>query len=154
MDTSSNKTYHTSENIMIVNTRRRFKEWWRDQKKILFTERYQAEWRVVILQDCKSSNQSCSKRLLNISLEKYTVRLFLLWCMQNFVFKNGEIKNKVNRCLARYSLRATTTNRLTKRAHNWSKCQFWAKFGRFGAKNPFFFWRNQKFCYPHNGKPT
>ena len=34
------------------------------------------------------------------------------------------------------------------------KCQFWAKFGRFWAKNPFFYWRNQKFCYPHNGKPT
>ena len=25
------------------------------------------------------------------------------------------------------------------------KCQFWAKFGRFWAKNPFFYWRNQKF---------
>ena len=34
------------------------------------------------------------------------------------------------------------------------KCQFWAKFGCFWAKNPFFYWRNQKFCYPHNGKPT
>ena len=34
------------------------------------------------------------------------------------------------------------------------KCQFWAKFGRFGAKNPFFYLRNQKFCYPHNGKLT
>merc|ERR1712163_27491 len=33
-------------------------------------------------------------------------------------------------------------------------CQFWAKFGRFWAKNPFFYWRNQKFCYPHNRKPT
>merc|ERR1712116_123558 len=22
------------------------------------------------------------------------------------------------------------------------------------GKNPFFYWRNQKFCYPHNGKPT
>merc|ERR1711923_545602 len=34
------------------------------------------------------------------------------------------------------------------------KCQIWAKFGRFWAKNPSFYWRNQKFCYPHNGKPT
>ena len=39
-------------------------------------------------------------------------------------------------------------------AHINQKCQFWAKFGRFWAKNPFFYWRNQKFCYPHNGKPT
>ena len=57
---------------------------------------------------------------------------------------------KVNRCLARYSPRATTTNRPT----TWhrislhglaqidQKCQFWAKFGRFGAKNPFFYLRN------------
>ena len=28
-----------------------------------------------------------------------------------------------------------------------------AKFGHFGAKNPKFYWRNQKFCYPLNGKP-
>ena len=33
-------------------------------------------------------------------------------------------------------------------------CQIWAKFGCFCAKNPFFYWRNQKFCYPLNGKPT
>ena len=71
-------------------------------------------------------------------------------------------KHKVNRCLARCSPHATTTNRLTNRALNkpaWpcqidQKCQFWAKFGRFWAKNPFLYWRNQKFCYPHNGKPT
>ena len=53
---------------------------------------------------------------------------------------------KVNRCLARYSPRATTTNRPT--TWHWislhglaqidQKCQFWAKFGRFWAKNPFF----------------
>ena len=34
------------------------------------------------------------------------------------------------------------------------KCQFWAKFGGFWARDPFFYWRNQKFCYPHNGKLT
>ena len=32
------------------------------------------------------------------------------------------------------------------------KCQFWAKFGRFGAKNSNFYWKNQKFCFwPKNG---
>ena len=36
----------------------------------------------------------------------------------------------------------------------WHKCQFRAKFGRSWAKNPDFYWRNQKFCSPHNGKPT
>ena len=63
---------------------------------------------------------------------------------------------KVNRCLARYSPRATTTNQMSRQglAQIDQKCQFWAKFGRFWAKNPFFYWRNQKFCYPHNGKPT
>ena len=39
-------------------------------------------------------------------------------------------------------------------AQNDQKCQFLAKFGRFWAKNPFFYWRNQKFCNPHNVKPT
>ena len=33
---------------------------------------------------------------------------------------------------------------------NEEKCQFRAKFGRFGAKNPNFYWRKQKFWYPHN----
>ena len=54
--------------------------------------------------------------------------------------------NKVNRCLARYSPCATTTNRPTNRALNkpaWpgpncQKCQFWAKFSRFGQKILFF----------------
>ena len=30
---------------------------------------------------------------------------------------------------------------------------FWAKFGRFWAKNPNLYRRKQKFWYPHNGKP-
>ena len=61
-------------------------------------------------------------------------------------------KDKVNTCLARYNPRATTTNQSTNRApnepaQNEQKYQFW-------AKNPNFSWRNQKFCYPHNSKPT
>ena len=52
--------------------------------------------------------------------------------------------DKVNRCLARYSPRATTTNWPTNRApnepawpgSNWQKCSFWTKFGCFWAKNP------------------
>ena len=64
------------------------------------------------------------------------------------------IKYKVNRCLARYSPRATTTSQPTNRAPNEPAMNKNAKFGRFWAKNPFFYWRNQKFCYPHNGKPT
>ena len=48
-----------------------------------------------------------------------------------------------------------TENRaLMQQCHINQKCQFWAKFGRFWAKDPFFYWRNHKFCYPHNGKPT
>ena len=64
------------------------------------------------------------------------------------------VLHKVNRCLARYSPRAKTTKRPT--TGHWvsllglaqidQKCQFWAKFGRFGAKNPNFYWKNQKFC--------
>ena len=74
----------------------------------------------------------------------------------------GAFLYKVNRCLARYSPRATTTNQ-PKTGH-WislhglaqidQKCQFWTKFGRFGAKNPYFYSKNQKFCYPLNRKPT
>merc|ERR1711973_597464 len=63
---------------------------------------------------------------------------------------------KVNRCLARYSPRATTTNQMSRQglAQKEQKCHFRAKLGLFWAKNPFFYWRNQKFCYPHNRKPT
>ena len=32
------------------------------------------------------------------------------------------------------------------------KCQFPDKFGHFWPKNPNFYWRKQKFWYPHNGK--
>ena len=56
-----------------------------------------------------------------------------------------ETNNKVNRCLARFSPCATTTNQPTNRVLNESerpgpndqKCQFRAKFGRksFGAKS-------------------
>ena len=61
---------------------------------------------------------------------------------------------KVNRCLARYSPRATTTNWPTNRA---PKKPAWPgpyrpKNANFWAKNPFFYLRNHKFCYPHNGK--
>ena len=70
--------------------------------------------------------------------------------------------NKVNRCLARYSPRATTTNRPTNRAPkkpawpgpNWPKIPILGQIWSFLGKKSFFYWRNQKFCYPHNGKPT
>ena len=39
-------------------------------------------------------------------------------------------------------------------AQNDQKCQFWAKFGRFQAKNPNSYRRKQKFLYPHNRKTT
>ena len=62
---------------------------------------------------------------------------------------------KVNRCLARYS-RAPQPPTYPPTGH-WislhglvqidQKCQFWTKFGRFWAKNSFFYRRNQKFCY-------
>ena len=63
--------------------------------------------------------------------------------------------DKVNRCLARYSPRATTTKRPINRAPNrpawpgpnWPKMPIWAKFSCFWAKNPFFYRINQKFCY-------
>ena len=67
--------------------------------------------------------------------------------------------NKVKRCLARYSPRATTTNRPTNRApkkpawpgQNWPKMPILVVLGQ---KILFFYLRNQKFCYPHNGKLT
>ena len=63
--------------------------------------------------------------------------------------------HKVNGCLARYSPRATTNNQATNWALDWAKkpifgqkCQFWAKFGRFWAKNPFFWWDGVKPMVP------
>ena len=60
----------------------------------------------------------------------------------------------------RWSPRALTTNQptnraLIKRAGPISALEtiFWGKNGRFGAKNPNFYRRKQKFWYPNNGKP-
>ena len=39
-------------------------------------------------------------------------------------------------------------------AQNDQKCQFWAEFGRLWAKNPNFYWREQKSWYSHNEKTT
>ena len=57
---------------------------------------------------------------------------------------------KVNRCLARYSLCATTTNQPTNRASNEparpicaQESIFWAKVGSFWAKNLIFYRRKQ-----------
>ena len=46
--------------------------------------------------------------------------------------------HKVNRCLARYSPRATTTSQSINRAPNEPAMVRNAKFGGFWAKNPFF----------------
>ena len=62
--------------------------------------------------------------------------------------KKYETINKVNRCPAIHSPRATTTNQPTNRAPNeparpiWSI--FWGKNGRLWAKNPYFYERKQK----------
>ena len=55
--------------------------------------------------------------------------------------------DKVNRCLARYSPRATTTNQMSQQglAQNEQKFHFRAKFGVFWAKNPNFYRKKQKF---------
>ena len=66
--------------------------------------------------------------------------------------QKNHCNDKVNRCLARYSPRHNhqpTHQQGTKWASNGQKCQYGAKFGRFWAKNLFFYWRNQKFCYLH-----
>ena len=84
---------------------------------------------------------------------------FLTICQNGFSFV---LIHKVNRCLARYSLRATTTNRPTNRAPNkpawpgpnWPKMPILGQIWSFLGKNPFFYLRNHKFCYPHNRKPT
>ena len=39
-------------------------------------------------------------------------------------------------------------------AQNEQKCHYWAKFGRFWAKNPYSFGRKQKFQYQRNRKTT
>ena len=35
-----------------------------------------------------------------------------------------------------------------------TKMPILGQIGSFLGKKSFFYWRNQKFCYPHNGKPT
>ena len=74
---------------------------------------------------------------VKLSRSPCCVLLVLSW------YTTSPSSDKVNRCLARYSPCATTTNQPTNRApnepaKNEQKCQFWAKFGRFRAKNPNF----------------
>ena len=107
-----------------------------------------------------------SRHLTNSKIIQYLLRISEVWVyfadsaqteycttfpLSVCVFVTGVTSHishiyKVNRCLARYSPRATTTNRPTTGhcislhglAHINQKCQFWVKFGRFWAKNPFF----------------
>ena len=93
--------------------------------------------------------------LMLFNLALYLLTVFYLGRL------DGYLRNKVNRCLARYSPRATTTNRPTTghliSLHGLAqidlKCQFWAKFGRFWAKNPFLL-EKSKVLLPTYGKPT
>ena len=69
-------------------------------------------------------------------------------------------RHKVDRCLARYSPRAITTNQLTNRAPNEparpicaQKSIFLDKSGHFWAKHPNYVEREQKFWYPLIRKP-
>ena len=70
--------------------------------------------------------------------------------------------NKVNRCLARYSPRATTTNQPTNRAPNeqarpgskWPKMSILGQIWSFSGKKSKFLLEKQKFWYPHNGNTT
>ena len=70
------------------------------------------------------------------------------------------ISNKVDRCPARYSPRATNSNQPTNRAPNEparpisaQESIFWDKNGRFRANHPNSFGREQKFWYAHIRKP-
>ena len=71
------------------------------------------------------------------------------------------VVNKVTRCLARYSPRTTTTNQPASRAPNepaWpiraKESIFLVKNGRFWAKRPNYFVREQKFWHTHIRKPV
>ena len=87
----------------------------------------------------------------------------LMWRLKKYFGLKSSDYDKVNRCLARYSLRATTINWPTNRAPK-KTCMAWpistknANFGPnlvvLGQKILFFYLRNQKFCYLYNGKLT
>ena len=72
------------------------------------------------------------------------------------------LNNKVNRCLARYSPRATTTNRPTNRAlnkpawpgPNWPKMPILGQIWSFLGKKSFFLQENSKVLLPKITKPT
>ena len=72
------------------------------------------------------------------------------------------IDYKVNRCLARYSPRATTTNRLTNRAPNkpawpgpnWPKMPILGQIWSFLGKKSFFLQEKSKVLLPKIRKPT
>ena len=92
---------------------------------------------------------------------------FYAWCNRESttgrtIVVMGFRLHKVNRCLARYSPRATTTNQPTNRATNelarpgpkWPKMPISGQIWSFLGKNPNSNWRKQKFWYPYSGKTT
>ena len=78
--------------------------------------------------------------LLRIEILKYK-SIFL----QNGKHSGSDLSYKVNRCLARYSPRATTTTYRSPNEQARPKCAqesiLWAMFGHFWANNPFFWGR-------------
>ena len=97
----------------------------------------------------------CSRSLPTSSTSSLTSALYKAGRISKPIFIVSIDIYKVNRCLARYSPRATTTTQPTNWAPNEPASPGKnAKLGRSWAKNPNFYWRKLKFCYPHNGKPT
>ena len=84
-----------------------------------------------------------------------TTRFFM-----GLVFLESGAWYKVNRWVARYSPRITTTNQPTNSAPNEparpicaQESIFWGKNWPFLGQNPKIYWRKQKFWYPHKGRP-
>ena len=109
---------------------------------------------------CESNTQGqgCKKPKLITSSMAFSVWLALyeLLVHPQFTLHFTNLYYKVIRCLARYSPchnHQPTHQKGTKWASNGQKCQFRAKFGCFGAKNPIFYWRNQSFVTPVTENP-
>ena len=81
----------------------------------------------------------------------------IIWIKQGTHMIQFNQLDEVHRCLARYSPRATTNSQPINRApmsQQWSEMQISGQIWSFLGKKSYFYWRKQKFWYPHNGKTT
>ena len=137
-----------------------FSDWFKAWQAVFRIARFKAfSCPIIIIMSC-----SCPHEVINCACNYwdtlYVIYKDIIIIITIYYIFQYIIHYKVNRYPARYSPRATTTNQPTNRAPNKlarlicaKESIFWDKNGRFWAKHPNNFVREEKFWYTHIRKP-